>query len=63
MRFEWNDDKERQNLLKHGVRFETAALVFDDPCALTQLDERRNALGHIGIGQSGRRALCRAHFL
>jgi uncharacterized DUF497 family protein len=39
MRFEWNDEKDRQNLLKHGVRFETAALVFDDPCALTQHDD------------------------
>jgi len=36
MRFEWNDEKNRQNLLKHHVRFETAALVFDDPYALTQ---------------------------
>ena len=39
MRFEWDDDKNRQNLLKHDVRFETAVLVFDDPYALTQRDE------------------------
>jgi uncharacterized protein len=39
MRFEWDDQKNRQNLLKHEVRFETASLVFDDPYALTQRDE------------------------
>jgi uncharacterized DUF497 family protein len=39
MRFEWNDEKDQQNLLKHGFGFETATLVFDDPYALTQLDE------------------------
>jgi hypothetical protein len=38
MRFEWDEEKNRRNLLKHDVRFETAALVFDDPNALTQRD-------------------------
>jgi uncharacterized protein len=38
-RLEWGDRKNRQNLEKHDVRFETAALVFDDPFALTQRDE------------------------
>jgi uncharacterized DUF497 family protein len=31
MRFEWDDAKNRRNLLKHGVSFEAASLVFDDP--------------------------------
>jgi hypothetical protein len=31
MRFEWDEQKNRQNLRKHDVRFETAVLVFDDP--------------------------------
>jgi uncharacterized DUF497 family protein len=39
MRFEWDESKNRQNLLKHDIRFETAALVFDDPRALTQTDQ------------------------
>jgi uncharacterized DUF497 family protein len=39
MRFEWDEAKNQQNLLKHGVRFETAALAFNDPNALTQRDE------------------------
>jgi len=39
MGFERDENKNRQNLLKHDVRFETAVLVFDDPYALTQRDE------------------------
>ncbi|MGB2606568.1 MAG: BrnT family toxin, partial [Candidatus Sulfotelmatobacter sp.] len=31
--------KNQRNLLKHHLRFETAALAFDDPYALTQRDE------------------------
>ncbi|MGH9512297.1 MAG: BrnT family toxin [Terriglobales bacterium] len=38
MRFEWDEDKNLRNRLKHDVGFETAVLVFNDPCALTQLD-------------------------
>jgi hypothetical protein len=40
--FEWDENKNRQNLLKHDVRFETAVLVFDDPHALTQRDQSCN---------------------
>jgi len=39
MRFEWDEAKNRRNLVKHRVRFETAALAFDDPYAVTQRDE------------------------
>ena len=28
--FEWDEEKARQNFIKHGVRFETAAHVFED---------------------------------
>ena len=31
MRFEWDDAKAAANLRKHGVSFEEAAEVFDDP--------------------------------
>ena len=30
MQFEWDEDKAKLNLKKLGVRFETAARVFDD---------------------------------
>ncbi|HVT02873.1 MAG TPA: BrnT family toxin [Thermoanaerobaculia bacterium] len=32
-RFEWNVEKARANTQKHGVRFEEAETVFDDPLA------------------------------
>ena len=38
MRFECDEEKNRRNLSKHGIRFETAALAFEDPHALTQRD-------------------------
>ena len=57
MRFEWDDDKNRENLCKHDVRFETALLVFEDPHAITQRDsmhdeeeERFITLGASGPG-------------
>ena len=31
MVFEWDSIKERENVAKHGVDFETARLVFQDP--------------------------------
>lgn len=55
MRFEWNEAKNRQNLAKHGINFETAALVFEDPFALSDLDrvvddeERWQTIGTIGV--------------
>src|SRR2546425_13260698 len=54
MRFIWDENKNRENLRKHDVRFETAVLVFDDPHAITQRDftfdgeERWITVGAIG---------------
>ena len=31
MKFEWGEDKNRANYAKHGVSFEIACKVFDDP--------------------------------
>ena len=56
MRFEWEDSKNRKNLRKHDVSFETVILVFDDPFALTRRDltfeaeERWITLGALGAG-------------
>jgi uncharacterized protein len=38
MRFDWNDQKERRNWLKHKVRFDVALRVFDDSWAVSFLD-------------------------
>jgi uncharacterized DUF497 family protein len=38
IRFEWDADKARANIEKHGVTFEEAASVFADPLSLTITD-------------------------
>ncbi len=35
LRFEWDENKARRNIEKHGVSFEEAATVFGDPLSLT----------------------------
>jgi hypothetical protein len=53
---EFDDGKNRQNLAKHGIGFDVAEAVFDDPFALTQRDriheeeERFVTLGEIAPG-------------
>jgi len=41
LEFEWDPEKERTNLLKHGVSFVTAAEIFDHPIMET-LDDRED---------------------
>ena len=36
--FEWDDDKAKSNLKKHGVSFEEAATIFNDPRIATISD-------------------------
>lgn len=38
MVFEWDEDKNKTNLAKHGIDFETAALVFKDDNRLEYFD-------------------------
>jgi uncharacterized protein len=45
MRFEWDENKNDSNLEKHGLSFETASLVFDDPNALSIPDRIENGEG------------------
>ena len=35
MEFEWNSDKAKLNLEKHGVSFQEAATAFNDPLSVT----------------------------
>ncbi len=35
MKFEWDPDKARKNLAKHGISFDEATAVFGDPLAVT----------------------------
>jgi len=54
MRFEWDEAKNRRNLAKHKIGFETAKLVFEDSHALSFQDlivdgeERWQTFGMIG---------------
>lgn len=51
--FEWDKAKEKLNRRKHGVDFETAQLVFDDPFCVSFVEsvkdgeERWHAIGMI----------------
>ena len=40
--FEWADEKAAGNLAKHGVSFELAKKVFDDPFGIERIDDRQN---------------------
>ena len=53
MYWEWDENKNRTNRRKHGLSFETASLVFDDPMAISFPDpsleeERWRTIGLIG---------------
>lgn len=39
MRFEWDADKDKTNIEKHGLSFDDAEIVFSGPC-LTFEDDR-----------------------
>ena len=38
MKYEWDDEKNRKNLAKHGLSFEDAEQVFDGPCVTFEDD-------------------------
>lgn len=42
MVFSWDGNKSTSNLAKHGVSFETAKLVFDDPLHVSRQDRVEN---------------------
>jgi hypothetical protein len=55
LKFEWDEEKNRINKLKHDISFETAAHVFDDPYYIEMFDfehsadeERSIAIGMVG---------------
>ena len=56
--FEWSEDKAASNLAKHGLSFEEALTVFDDPLAAIFDDEghstgerREIIIGHSSQGR------------
>jgi len=57
--FEWDANKAKTNLAKHGVSFEEAATVFGDPLSLTIPDPAHSQVEDrfVIIGQSHRQKL------
>ena len=53
MNFEWNPAKADTNLAKHGVDFDDAINVFDDPVASIDVDPR-HYLGEVRYWVTGR---------
>ncbi|MYH33810.1 MAG: BrnT family toxin [Cenarchaeum sp. SB0669_bin_11] len=58
MNFEWDEGKNRTNIYKHGVSFETARRIFEGP-VLSWLDVRYDygENRYIGVGSVGAGAL------
>ena len=54
--FEWDEEKAKTNLEKHGVGLDEATTVFTDPYSLTihDLDHSADEQRYIDIGTSGK---------
>lgn len=59
MQFEWNENKAKQNLSKHGVSFEEAKTIFDDPLYVDfyDPDHSENEERYLIVGQSNQRRI------
>jgi len=59
MEFEWDEEKAAANLTKHGVSFDVAKTVFDDPLYVDFYDPDHSVDEHryIIIGESPQRRL------
>ncbi len=58
LKFEWDEDKAKLNQKKHGVSFEEAASIFNDPLSIN-FDDPEHSLGEnryiiIGLSHQGR---------
>jgi len=42
IKFDWDEDKNLRNQMKHGVSFDLAQHAFDDPFALSAQDRHEN---------------------
>ncbi len=62
MEFEWDEAKNRANVSKHGIGFQTAKRIFEGP-VLTRLDSRRDygEMRDLSVGRVGPAVLVVAH--
>jgi uncharacterized DUF497 family protein len=53
MNFDWDNNKNQSNIAKHGISFEEAITIFDDPNILNYEDTRFNyrETRFVSIGQ------------
>ncbi len=65
LRFEWDPAKAQANLKKHGISFEEAQTVFDDPFASINADEKHDwdEPRETIVGMSKRRRLLFVSFI
>jgi len=42
VRFEWDEKKNQSNLVKHGIGFQSAQLIFDDPGCVTFIERAKD---------------------
>ena len=59
MKFEWDENKADKNLSKHGVSFEEAKTVFDDPLYIDfyDPDHSEDEARYLIVGESNQRRL------
>ena len=50
MRYEWDNQKRKSNLEKHGIEFADAISALDDTAALTRQDEEAEELRFVTLG-------------
>ncbi len=57
MQFEWNPEKEKNNIKKHGISFHEAATVLEDELSVTFPDPDHSFFEHrsltIGLSKKG----------
>ena len=61
MYWTWDEDKNRENILKHKVSFETAILALDDPLSFMYDDPYRYEQRFRTIGMVGNALLMVVH--
>jgi uncharacterized DUF497 family protein len=54
--FEWNEEKNRANVVKHGISFDDASQIFDGPVIVKQ-SARKDEERWIAIGEFNERIL------
>lgn len=57
--FEWDEKKAKENLAKHGVRFEEGKTIFNDPFLWTFPDPEHSTVEqrYLNIGYSSKRRI------